>query len=56
MFVLSYVLTLYRNSILQELFGNLIIEDPKVGNVAIEEVEKVEGEARANNRYIYNIT
>lgn len=35
---------------IKELFSNLIIEDPKVGNVAIEEVEKVEGEARANNR------
>jgi hypothetical protein len=32
------------------LFANLVIEDPKVGNVAIEDVEKVEGEARANNR------
>jgi len=35
---------------IRELFSNLIIEEPKVGNVAIEEVEKVEGEARANNR------
>jgi len=35
---------------IKELFGNLIIEDEKVGNVAIEEVDKCEGEARVNNR------
>jgi len=35
---------------LEQLLVNLIIEDPKVGNVAIEEMEKCEGEARANNR------
>merc|ERR1712061_366882 len=35
---------------LEQLFVNLIIEDPKVGNVVIEEMEKCEGEARANNR------
>ena len=34
----------------QELFTNHIIDNPKVGNVVIEEVEKIEGEARANNR------
>ena len=35
---------------LQELFANHIIESPKIGNVVIEEVEKCDGEARANNR------
>jgi len=35
---------------LEELFVNLVIEDSKVGNVVIEEMEKCEGEARANNR------
>ncbi len=35
---------------LESEFVNLIIEDPKVGNVVIEEMEKCEGEARANNR------
>ena len=34
----------------QELFTNHIIDNPKVGNVVIEEVDKIEGEARANNR------
>ena len=36
--------------ILQELFTNHIVESPKVGNVVIEEVDKCDGEARANNR------
>ena len=27
-----------------------MIEDAKIGNVVVEEVEKVEGEARVNNR------
>jgi len=40
----------WSKSKIKELFGNLIIEDAKVGNVVIEDVEKVEGEARANNR------
>jgi len=35
---------------IKELFTNHIIEDPKLGNVVIEEVEKCDGEARANNR------
>jgi len=35
---------------LEELLVNLIIEDTKVGNVVIEEMEKCDGEARANNR------
>lgn len=35
---------------MKELFTNLVIEDPKVGQVLIEEVEKIEGEARVNNR------
>lgn len=35
---------------LQELFSNFIIDNPKVGNVVIEDVDKIEGEARANNR------
>ena len=32
------------------MFTNLVIEDTKIGNVVVEEVEKVEGEARVNNR------
>jgi len=35
---------------LEQLLVNLIIEDPKIGNVVIEEMEKCEGEARANQR------
>ena len=35
---------------LEELFVNCIVEDPKIGQVVIEEMEKCEGEARANNR------
>ena len=35
---------------MQELFANHIIESPKIGNVVIEEVDKCDGEARANNR------
>ena len=35
---------------LEELFVNAVLEDPKVGTVVIEEMEKCEGEARANNR------
>jgi len=35
---------------MKELFTNLVIEDPKIGQVLIEEVEKVDGEARVNNR------
>jgi len=35
---------------LKELFTNLIIEDSKIGNVVIEEIDKIEGEARVNNR------
>ena len=35
---------------LESLLVNCIIEDPKVGNVVLEEIEKCEGEARANNR------
>jgi len=35
---------------LKELFVNHIIDNPKVGNVVIEDLEKIEGEARANNR------
>jgi len=35
---------------LKDLFTNLVIEDPKIGNVVIEEVDKIEGEARVNNR------
>lgn len=34
----------------QELFENHVVEVASVGNVVIEEVEKCEGEARANNR------
>jgi len=35
---------------LKELFINHIIDNPKVGNVVIEDIEKMDGEARANNR------
>jgi len=35
---------------IKELFTNHVIEAPSVGNVVIEEVERCEGEARANNR------
>jgi len=35
---------------IKELFTNHVIESPKVGNVVIEEVDKCDGEARANNR------
>jgi len=35
---------------LKELFTNHVVENPKVGNVVIEDIEKIEGEARANNR------
>jgi len=35
---------------IRELFTNFIIDNPKVGNVVIEDVDKIEGEARANNR------
>jgi len=35
---------------IKELFTNHIIEVPSIGNVVIEEVEKCDGEARANNR------
>lgn len=35
---------------LKELFTDLIIEDTKVGNVVIEELDKCDGEARVNNR------
>jgi len=35
---------------IKNLFENLVIEDAKIGNVVIEEVEKIEGEARVNNR------
>jgi len=35
---------------LTELLENLVIEDSKVGNVVIEKLDKVEGEARVNNR------
>jgi len=35
---------------IKELFTNHVIENPKIGNVIIEEVEKCDGEARANNR------
>ena len=34
----------------QELFINHIIDNPKVGSVVFEDIEKIEGEARANNR------
>ena len=32
------------------MFENHVIEVPSVGNVILEEVDKIEGEARANNR------
>jgi len=35
---------------IKELFTNHVIESPKIGNVVIEEVDKCDGEARANNR------
>lgn len=35
---------------LQQLLTDLQIDDPKVGKVTVHEVEKCEGEARANNR------
>jgi len=35
---------------LKELFINHIIDNPKVGSVVFEDIEKIEGEARANNR------
>ena len=35
---------------LEELFVNQVIEVPGIGNVIIEQMEKCEGEARANNR------
>eukprot|EP00092_Neocalanus_flemingeri_P003256 GFUD01003485.1.p1 GENE.GFUD01003485.1~~GFUD01003485.1.p1 ORF type:complete len:324 (+),score=86.04 GFUD01003485.1:56-1027(+) len=35
---------------IKELFINHIIESPKIGSVVIEEVDKCDGEARANNR------
>merc|ERR1712038_1727893 len=35
---------------LKELFVNHIIDNPKVGSVVFEDIEKIEGEARANNR------
>jgi len=41
---------LWSKNKIKDLFTNLIIEDPKVGNVVVEEVEKVDGEARVNNR------
>jgi hypothetical protein len=48
---------------LQALFENPVLEVPAAGNVIIEEVEKCEGEARANNRkgkliffYEWNLT
>jgi len=41
---------LWSKSKIKEIFTNLVVEDPKVGNVVIEEVEKVDGEARVNNR------
>jgi len=41
---------LWSKNKIKELFTDLVIEDPKVGNIVIEEVEKVEGEARVNNR------
>ena len=40
----------WSKSKIKELFENLVIEDAKIGNVAIESVDKVEGEARVNNR------
>ena len=54
---------LFLTPSLQELFENHVIEVPSAGNVIIEEVEKCEGEARANNRkgkliffYEWNLT
>ena len=41
---------IYEVFLPQELFENHVIEVPSVGNVILEEVEKCEGEARANNR------
>ncbi len=35
---------------LEDLLVNAVIEEPKIGNVVIEEMEKCEGEARVNNR------
>lgn len=35
---------------LRSLLEALVIEDPKIGNVAVDKVDKVEGEARVNNR------
>jgi len=40
----------WSKSKIKELFTDLVIEDAKIGNVVVEEVEKVEGEARVNNR------
>merc|ERR1712013_724823 len=40
----------WSKSKIKELFENHVIEVPSVGNVILEEVEKCEGEARANNR------
>jgi len=40
----------WSKSKLKELFINHIIDNPKVGSVVIEDIEKIEGEARANNR------
>lgn len=35
---------------LKSMLEGLVIEDPKVGKVAVDKVDKVEGEARVNNR------
>lgn len=35
---------------LKALLEGLVIEDPKIGRVAVDKVDKVEGEARVNNR------
>jgi len=35
---------------LTKLLEGLIVEDPKVGKVAVDKVDKIEGEARVNNR------
>ena len=43
-------LSFKHDCLAQELFENHVIEVPSVGNVILEEVEKIEGEARANNR------
>jgi len=40
----------WSKSKIKELFTNHVIEAPSIGNVVIEEVEKCDGEARANNR------